>query len=78
VPEPARDLDEQLKSFGRDLPGAAVLDRDAARLEARCCVFFECASDLVVPAETLEIGVLQADSFPARTDEAGLAGPGVR
>src|SRR4029453_213119 len=75
VVEPAGELNELLGLLRHDLPGAAVLHGDAARCEAGLCVIFECTSDLVVPAEALEIGELQADSFPARTRQAGLAGP---
>jgi hypothetical protein len=40
-------------------------------------VCFELASELVVPAEPPEVGELQRDSFPART-ETRLAGPECR
>ena len=64
--KPAGDLDEVVALLRRDRPAAAMLHADAPRDEPGG-VCFELASDLVVPAESLESWVLQAVSFPART-----------
>ena len=71
--KPPGDLHQDVLGLGRDLPGAAVLDRDASGLEA--VVRTEFRRELVVPAELRESWVLQAVSFPARTGKRRLAGP---
>src|SRR5215207_314927 len=63
------DLNERFAALGNDLPGAAMLHGDATGLELGG-FSFELASELVVPTESLELGELQVDSFPARTGNA--------
>ena len=62
--KPPGDLNLDVLNLRRDLPGAAVLDRDASGLET--FVRIEFRRELVVPAELRESWVLQAVSFPAR------------